>query len=100
VPAARAAGRVYDDDNLEVLSEAPGPDGRRHREHVIRQVNETGAAVVRKIFGLSAAGQGIIRIAEALNAEGIAPPGRHGRGWPPTAAREILRRELYRGLVI
>jgi site-specific DNA recombinase len=93
-------GRVYGYDNLEVLSEAAGPDGRRHRQCVIRRANPTEAAMVRRIFALYAAGQGVTRIAKTLNMEGIAPPGRHTRGWAPTAVREILRRELYGGVII
>jgi DNA invertase Pin-like site-specific DNA recombinase len=93
-------GRVYGYDNLEVLSEEAGPDGRRHRKYVIRRVNPKEAAVVRQIFTWSASGQGLTRIAKTLNAEGIAPPGRHTRGWAPTAVREILRRELYHGVMV
>lgn len=93
-------GRVFGYDNFEVLSEEVGPDGQRHRKYVIRRVNPREAAVVRQIFTLSASGQGLTRIAKTLNAEGIAPPGRHTRGWAPTAVREILRRELYHGVVV
>ena len=32
--------------------------------------------------------------------EAIAPPRRHGRGWAPTAIREILHRDLYRGVIL
>jgi site-specific DNA recombinase len=39
-------------------------------------------------------------VAKTLNAEHIPPPRGHTRGWAPTAIREILRRELYRGVVI
>jgi hypothetical protein len=59
-----------------------------------------GGREVRRIFALYAAGQGVTRIAKTLNMEGIAPPGRHTRGWAPTAVREILRRELYGGVII
>jgi len=93
-------GRVYGYDNLAVLSEAAGPDGRRPRQGVIRRANPTEAAMVRRIFALYAAGQGVTRIAKTLNTEDIAPPSRHTRGWAPTAVREILRRELYRGVII
>ena len=93
-------GRVYGYDNLEVLSEAAGPDGRRHRQCVIRRANPTEAATVRRIFASYAAGQGVTRIAKTLNTEDIAPPNRHTRGWAPTAVREILRRELYGGVII
>src|SRR5262249_17203231 len=42
---------------------------------------------------------GITRIAKALNEDTVAPP-RHAGGWAPTAIREILRRPLYRGVVV
>src|SRR5882724_9416280 len=45
-------GRVYGYDNVEVA----GTDGQRL--HVVRRVNEEQAAVVRRIFALSAEGQG------------------------------------------
>jgi DNA invertase Pin-like site-specific DNA recombinase len=93
-------GRVYGYDNLEVLSETPAQEGPRHRQCVIRRVNPTQASVVRRIFTLYASGRGLTRIAKSLNAEGIGPPGCHGRGWAPTAVREILRRELYRGVMV
>ncbi|MFQ5946774.1 MAG: recombinase family protein [Anaerolineae bacterium] len=42
----------------------------------------------------------ITKIAKALNGEHIAPPRSHGRGWAPTAVREMLRRELHRGVIV
>jgi site-specific DNA recombinase len=45
-------GRLFGYDNLEILA----PDGRR--SHVIRRINETEAAIVRRVFELSAAGYG------------------------------------------
>jgi site-specific DNA recombinase len=95
-------GAVYGYDNVEVPSPTPGPDGRLKRLHVVRHVNADQAAIVRRIFELYASGLGITRIAKRLNAEHI-PPSRRDRlrhGWAPTAIREILHRELYRGVVI
>jgi len=43
---------------------------------------------------------GITRIAKQLNAEGISPPRGGEHGWAPTAIREILYNELYRGRVL
>jgi len=97
-----AGGMVYGYDNVEVLSPAPGPDGQRRRQHVLRQINEDQAGVLRRIFELTAQGYGLVRIAKLLNAEAVAPPRRAGRlgpGWAPSAIREMLRRELYRGVV-
>jgi site-specific DNA recombinase len=45
-------GRVFGYDNVEIR----GADG--HRSHVERRINETEAAVVRKIFEMYAAGAG------------------------------------------
>jgi site-specific DNA recombinase len=97
-----AGGMVYGYDNVEVLSPAPGPDGQRRRQHVLRQINEGQAAVLRRIFELTAQGYGLVRIAKLLNAEAVPPPRRTGRlgpGWAPSAIREMLRRELYRGVI-
>ena len=86
-------GKVFGYDNKEVLA----PDGRRL--HVMRTVNSTQAAVVRRVFEMYAAKMGITRIAKTLNAEGVQPP-RGGSGWAPSAIREILYRPLYRGEII
>ena len=63
-----AGGKVYGYTNVDVA----GPDGRR--SHVMREIHEEQAAVVRRIFADYAAGVGMVRIAKRLNAEGIAPP--------------------------
>ena len=57
------------------------------------------ATVVRRLFELCAAGWGLTRMAKRLNAEHVVPPRPGGKGWAPTAIREILHREDYRGLV-
>ncbi len=88
-------GRVYGYDNVEIV--APGPEGRPVRQGVIRKLNDVQAAVVRRIFQLCAAGLGLTRIAKTLNAEHVPPPRAPGHGWAPTAIREILHRDLYRG---
>src|SRR5262249_35097572 len=67
---------------------------------VVRKINETQAIVVRRIFDLCAQGCGLTRIAKTLNAEHLSPPRPRGRGWAPTALREILHRELYRGEIV
>ena len=86
-------GRVYGYDNAEVR------DAEGRRLHVVRQINDEQAAVVRRIYALCAEGLGFTRIAKALNEDQVAPP-RHSSGWAPTAIREILRRPLYRGEVV
>ncbi len=90
-------GRVFGYDNVEVLNLTG------QRSHVERQINEREATVVRRIFELSAAGQGVRTIAKLLNADGEpAPRAQQGRpvAWSPSSVWELLRRPLYRGEVV
>jgi len=93
-----AGGCVFGYDNVEVLCPTPGADGKRRRQHVLSPGQPGAGRVVRRIFEWSAAEWGFVRIAKALTAEGVTP--RRARGWAPTAVREILRRELYRGQIV
>lgn len=93
-----AGGKVYGYDNKDVLSPLPGPDGASKRLHVVRVINEGQAEVVKRIFQLYASGLGIVRMAKLLNREGVPSP--RGDGWAPTAIREMLYRELYRGELV
>lgn len=72
--------------------------------HTERRINEAEAAVVRKIFELSAGGTGFTRIAKLLNAERALCPRPRGSGrpagWAPSSIREILRRAVYRGELV
>ena len=89
-------GRVFGYDNVEIV----GPDGRR--SHVERRINETEAAIVRQVFRLSAEGHGMKAITKRLNAEGApSPRAQQGRShtWAPSSVREVLHRDLYRGLI-
>jgi site-specific DNA recombinase len=65
------------------------------------KINEAEAAVVRRIFKMSASGLSQKSIAKTLNAEHIQSPrprkGRTAAGWCPTAVREMLRNERYIG---
>jgi len=85
-------GKVFGYRNVEIVA----ADGRR--SHVTRVVDPSQATIVHRIFEDYAGGFGLVRIAKRLNAEGLTPP--RARGWAPSAIREILRRELYRGVVI
>src|SRR6266849_6447902 len=91
-------GKVYGYDN--VRASTPGPTGGTHRAPARRAINPAQAAVVRRIFEWCAEGWGITRIAKQLNAEGISPPRGGEHGWAPTAVREMLHNELYRGRVL
>jgi hypothetical protein len=93
-------GRVYGYDNVDILAPTPDAEGRQKRLHVVRNVNASQAAVVRRIFELYASGLGLTKIAKTLNSEAVPPPRRDARGWSPTAIREMLYRPLYRGQVV
>jgi len=85
-------GRVFGYENV-----------RTDAGHVERVINEAEAAVVRKIFELTTRGHGRISIAKLLNAKGApAPRSQQGRpcAWAPTSIREVLYRELYRGVIV
>ena len=89
-------GRVFGYDNVEVV----GADGKR--SHVIRRINDPEAAIVRRIYELSAKGVGLTSIAKALNAEAAPAPRAQQsrpRAWAPSSVREILYRDLYRGQI-
>jgi site-specific DNA recombinase len=75
-----------------------GPDGQR--SHVVREIIAEQAAVIHRIFELSAAGHGLKATAKRLNDEGQPSPraqqGR-SRSWAPSSVREVLFRTSYRG---
>jgi DNA invertase Pin-like site-specific DNA recombinase len=90
-------GKTFGYDNVTITT----GDGKR--SHVERRVNEPEAAVVRRIFEMSAAGTGYSRIAKLLNAEGApAPRPKCGRpaGWSPSTVKVILDRRLYLGELV
>jgi DNA invertase Pin-like site-specific DNA recombinase len=90
-------GRVFGYDNVPAL------DAAGHRSHVERRVNDREAMVIRRIFELCAAGQGVRAIAKQLNAAGEpAPRAQQGRpvAWSASSIWEALRRPLYRGEVV
>jgi site-specific DNA recombinase len=68
------------------------------------EIEDSEAAVVRRIFEMSARGLSLKAIATALNAEKVRSPrsratAKHAT-WAPTAIREMLRRDLYVGRMI
>ena len=73
-------------------------------DRVHLQIDPDEAAIVRRIFEMSASGVSLKNIAKTLNTEGVPPP----RGskqkarpsWVYTAIREMLRRELYVGKIV
>lgn len=81
----------------------PVVEGER-RLHSTRVIVPEEAAVIRRIFELSAGGWGYQRIARTLNDEGAPAPSprRAGRAhsWSVTTIRDALNRELYRGRLV
>lgn len=86
-------GGVYGYDNREIVT----ADGQRL--HVVRVVNQSQAATVRRVFEMYSSKIGLTRIARILNAEGVPSP-RSKAGWAPSAIREMLYRPLYRGEIV
>jgi DNA invertase Pin-like site-specific DNA recombinase len=67
------------------------------RHPSVRLINDEQAAVVRRIFTLTAEGAGLAKIRTILNREGVAGP----RGaWAITGVREVLHRRDYVGDII
>ncbi len=90
-------GRSFGVDNVEVRT----PDGRR--DHVAHRINPTEAAVVLRAFEWYAQGYGFRAVAHRLNDEGVpSPRTRTGRprGWSASTVRDLLHRELYRGVLV
>jgi hypothetical protein len=102
-------GRVFGYDNRHVFN-GEDASGNPLKSHTERVINPTEAAVVRRIFALYDAGEGLKRIAMQLKGEGAACPKPFVRkdptkvlpvaGWAPGTVRAILMRELYRGVVV
>lgn len=92
--------KVFGYDNVSVYSQDAETDGTRRRQYVVRKVNPGQAKVVVRLFEMFASGFGLARIAKALNQDRIPPPHGGNLGWCPTAIRDILRRDLYRGIVL
>jgi site-specific DNA recombinase len=100
-------GRVFGYRN-RVVYNGIDRDGNPLRSHVEREVNDVEAAVVRRIFALYDAGEGLKRIAKMLTQEGAAAPKHFRRadglapvvGWASSTVRSVLTRETYRGVVI
>jgi site-specific DNA recombinase len=98
-------GKTYGYKNTAV--EDPTRRGDHGRPAVIGVEQRTSpeqAPIIIRIFQMYAAGQSYTRIAKTLNREGIQSPmpPRKGkvRGWCPSAIRELLLNEKYRGVLV
>ena len=90
-------GRCFGYDNVTVTL----PDGST--SHVEQRINEAEAAVVRRIFELTAEGMSRVAIAKQLNAEGLpSPRSQQGRprAWIQSSVHEALNRPRYRGELV
>jgi hypothetical protein len=89
-------GGCFGYDNVTITA----PNGTR--SHVERVINHKEAAIVRRIFELSAKGHGFTAIAKLLNAERAICPRPHvvAAGWSPSSVGSLLHREIYRGQLI
>ncbi len=72
-----------------------GTHGLDKHTHVLFEIDPAQAAVVRRIFEMAAAGHGDLRIADALDADGVPAP---RSSWSKDAIRRALRNELYVGV--
>ena len=70
----------------------------RQGDHTEREINPDQASVVRRVFEMSAEGQGDLRIVNTLKAESVPAPG--PKGWCKNVVRGMLRNELYVGVAI
>jgi DNA invertase Pin-like site-specific DNA recombinase len=74
-----------------------GPHGQ-----VDRVINDLEAAAVRQVFTRFATGEGLKKIATALNQAGITPPrpSKSGpAGWSPSTLKAVLVRTIYNGRI-
>jgi hypothetical protein len=88
---------VFGYDNIDMF------DSSGRRSHVERRINDTEAAVVRRIFSLAVEGYGQKRIALQLNAERACSPRaqrERPHGWAQSSVHEVLFREMYRGEMV
>jgi DNA invertase Pin-like site-specific DNA recombinase len=97
--STRGALRSKHKAGYAVGASAYGFDHVREGAHVRLQINETQAAIVRRIFELSAAGNGAREIARELN-RAHAPAPRGGQEWVASTVRHMLKNPVYKGVFI
>ncbi len=71
-------------------------DGPKKRP--ILEVNETEAALVRRMFQMADSGSSLLDITKTLNREGISSP--KGKNWRKTTIYKLLTNEAYTGTVV
>jgi site-specific DNA recombinase len=98
-------GRCFGYRNVPIEDESKlDTHGRPILQGVKLEVNQTEAAVVRRIFQRYSSGHSMKRIARDLNADRVLSPqpqrGRILRSWCGSSVRTILYNERYRGHVV
>jgi site-specific DNA recombinase len=98
-------GKLYGYRNVPI--EDPTRTGSHGRPAVIavrQEILPSQAAIVQRIFRMYADGSSYADVAKALNAESIPTPQRPKKktlsGWCPSAIREMLLNEKYRGVIV
>lgn len=91
-------GRVFGYPNVEVFTDIVDANGRPQRSHVEREIDESEAPTVRRIFDLCAAGHGMRAIAAMLNDE-YAPSPRAQQGRPKRVGAVVGARSADAGFV-
>ncbi len=101
----QAGGRCYGYRNVPI--EDPSRKVKYGRPAVLGvrlEIEETEAAVVRRVFDMYSTGAGLAQIAKTLNAEGVLAPQpprtRTMRAWCVSSLHEMLRNERYRGVYV
>jgi DNA invertase Pin-like site-specific DNA recombinase len=92
-----AGGRCYGYRNVQ------HPDKEGRRKNTRAEVDETQAAIVRRVFEAYAGGAGLGAIAKALNRDRVPPPSAGARGtgsWAPSAIRSMLLNDRYSGVYV
>jgi hypothetical protein len=98
-------GRCYGYINVPIEDPTrQGKYGRPAVTGVILKVHPEESQVVLRIFEMAARGLGLAHISKTLNGESVPAPRppktRSMRAWCPSAIREILRNERYRGVQV
>jgi site-specific DNA recombinase len=101
----QVGGRCYGYRNSPIEDKTRmGKYGRPAVTGVRLQIEESEAAVIRRIFDMYASGAGLAQIAKILNAESVVAPqpssARTIRAWCVSSLHELLRNERYRGVSV
>ena len=98
-------GKCFGYRNVPV--EDPTRGGKYGRAAIVGvrlEINEEQADLVRRVFEMYGKGNSLATIAKTLNAAGVQAPEpprtRKVRAWSPSAIREMIRNERYRGVCV